>query len=81
MKVKETFNDYVGNYDISTSVRYINKMLADVYLPHGIKVPITYTAEVDIRQMKIPITLEFHLTEDGKLSAEWRIYWFANKDL
>lgn len=78
---KEHFINYIDNYGLSTSVRHYNKMLADVYLPHGVKVSTTYIAEADVRAMKLPIVLEIHLSEDEELSLEWRVSLFTNTEL
>ncbi|OIK09401.1 hypothetical protein [Bacillus sp. MUM 13] len=80
-RAKEVFVNYISNYGVSTTVRHYNKILADIYLPHGVEVPIKYIAESEVRVMKLPITLEVNQAEDGQILVEWKVYFYANKNL
>jgi hypothetical protein len=78
---QEKFGEYIGNYGVSSTVRYHNKISADIFLPHGIKVPITYIAETEVMVMKVPILLEIHVNENEEITGQWRINYFSNKEL
>ena len=80
-ETKERFRKYINNYGLSTIVRYHNKMFADIYLPHGVKVPIKYIAEAETMVMKLPIKLEINLSESGELIGTWKVLLFANNEL
>lgn len=75
------FERYIDNYGVSTSVRYNNKLVANVYLPLGIKTNITFIQETDAQVMILPLILETNLDDNGEIIAEWKVFLFTNDDI